>query len=104
MKTINFTKEDRGATMIDLSGRQPCWYANLEDGKNKNKAKWIVGIKDEGEKREYKFRVARIGDTSDQEFWAWATSLEFATEIMEVFKKGEKDALVAWIKEQKETE
>jgi len=105
MKALNFTNgRAKGERMkeIDLLDRHPCWYANLEDRSNRNKAKWVVGIKESGKVRECKFRVARFGDVFDEKLWERVTSIDFALEALEVFKVGEKEALLKWIKKQKE--
>lgn len=84
--------------MIELDDRQPCWYANLDDANNKNKAKWVVGVKGQEDVEECKFRVLRIADPQNDMSWRWATSFECAQKLMDIFKNGGKSALLQWIK------
>ena len=88
---------------VDITDRQPCWYANLENGTERSKAKWVVGVKKSGDEEndEYSFKVSRVGDPSDDKVWAYATSPDFAVEIIEIFRQGGKSAILKWLKEKK---
>jgi hypothetical protein len=86
--------------MIDLSDRQPCWYANLEDKSPRSKAKWVVGVKKIGEDdKEYSFKISKAGDVTDDGFWTYASSIDFAVLLIEKYKDGGKTSVASWVKD-----
>lgn len=104
MKTINIGTNTIGISMsrsmVDLSDRQPCWYATLEDQSQRNKAKWIVGVKKADEvKKECSFEIFKIGDVSDDGFWAYVSSADFAVKLIEKYRNDGKPAITSWIKD-----
>jgi hypothetical protein len=106
MKAINISTNNMGTTMnrsliIDLSDRQPCWYANLEDKSPRSKAKWVVGVKKAGDEddEEYSFKVSKAGDVKDDGFWTYASSVDFAVKLIDTYKDGGKSAVVKWVKD-----
>jgi hypothetical protein len=103
MKAINIGTNNMttiNKKSIDLTDRQPCWYANFKDSSSRTKAKWIVGVKKTNEdKDEYSFKVSKAGDVSDDEFWNYASSENFAIKLIEKFKDGGKSAVSRWIKD-----
>jgi hypothetical protein len=106
MRAINIKKNQMSTSMnksmtkvIDLSDRQPCWYANLECKSDKSKSKWTVGVKVPGEdKDEFSFKVSSAGDANDEKFWLHVSSAEFAIELINQFKIGGKTAVDGWVK------
>lgn len=84
---------------VDPTEKQPCWYANLENGKTRAKTKWIVGVKKVGEeKNEYSFKVSKIGSVKDDKLWAQVSSLDFAIELIKRYRSGGKKEINEWIK------
>lgn len=105
MKAINIKKNQMNASMsrgnrpIDLSNRQPCWYANLECKDGKEKAKWTIGLKRPGEDRyECSFKVSKAGDVNDEVFWDYISSSAFAIKLLDLFKDNGKSAIDEWVK------
>ena len=59
--------------------------------------KW--GIKKAREdKEEYSFKASKAGDVTDDEFWSYITSPDFAVELIESYKRGGKAAVANWVK------
>lgn len=108
MRAINIKKNNMNNSIpatiastaaVDLTDRQPCWYANLEDGSDRLKAKWVVGVKKAGQDpEEHSFKASKAGDVTDDEFWAYITSPDFAIELIELFKRDGKKAVTNWVK------
>ncbi len=106
MRAINIGKKNMNVSVgrslvIDLSDRQPCWYANLEDKVPRSKAKWVVGVKKPGseEDEEYSFKVSKLGSVKDDKFWTHASSEGFALKLIDTFKDGGKSAVIGWVKD-----
>jgi len=102
MKAINIGTNNMTTNRksIDLTDRQPCWYANFESGTSRNKAKWAVGVKrNDEDDDEYSFEVSKAGDTSDEGFWSYASSEDFAIKLIDLFKEGGKSAVSRWVKD-----
>ena len=106
MRTLNIKKNNMNTSMqkpiassIDLTDRQPCWYANLEDSSDRLRAKWVVGVKRaRDDKEEYSFVASKAGDVTDDEFWSYIISPDFAIELIESYKRGGKKAVTNWVK------
>jgi len=96
MKTANIRNAVSSSTMpraapasFNPEEKQPCWYANLELGDDREAAKWIVGVKKEGEDNvEHSFYLSSAGDIKDNSFWDYAVSLKFAVRLVDVFRSG----------------
>lgn len=100
MKAINInTSKSMQSSLVDLSDRQPCWYANLENGTDRKKAKWIIGVKNSDEnKNEHSFKLSNAGDVYDDEFWNYSSSADFAAKIIDLFRNGGETSVDSWIK------
>ena len=103
MKAVNISTNTMATavnrSMVDLSDRQPCWYANLEDVSPRNKAKWVVGVKNPTEDdEECSFKISKAGDVADEGFWSWASSIDFAVMLIEKYKDGGKSVVFSWVK------
>ena len=96
--TGNMTTVNRKS--IDLTDRQPCWYANFENDTTRAQAKWVVGVKriDEDDE-EYSFKVSKAGDVTDDEFWNYTRSEGFAIKLLDTYKDGGKSAVSKWVKD-----
>ena len=95
MKAINLGKT---MSSIDITDKQPCWYATLESVSSRSKAKWVVGVKREDKNnQEYSFKISKLGDVYDEDFWTDKTSKDFAIKLIEKFKSGGKEALKEWL-------
>ena len=83
MKAINIKKNSISIALgkfIDLSDRQPCWYANFD----KENAKWIIGVKKTGgPKVEHSFPATKDSNSSP----------DFAVELIEVFRANGEDGI-----------
>lgn len=93
MKIINIKNGDstNNTTIIgvvDLSDKQPCWYANIENSTDRYKAKWVVGVKTRDGKDEYSFKASDVGDVGDDDVWSYVLSSNFAIDIIDSFKRG----------------
>jgi len=102
MKAVNLKKNSMNSisynNQIDLSDRQPCWYANTENLEDRHSAKWIVGLKESGEKKEeYSFKISDAGDVLDEGFWIYATSQDFAVRLIALFKNSGQLGVSGWI-------
>lgn len=105
MKAINIKKNKMSASMnknqnraIDLTDRQPCWYAVLEEKSDRSKSKWVVGMKEYGSKDEYSFKISKTGDVTDEKFWAYISSEDFAIELLGLFRNGGEIAVANWVR------
>ena len=78
--------------------KQPCWYADMERADKKKDYKWKVGCKHEGKTEEYSFKLSKAGDVNDDKFWQRATDVDFALQLIDMFKQGGAKAIRAWIK------
>ena len=83
---------------IDIEEKQPCWYADMERGPKRKDYKWKVGRKYEGEVDEYSFSISKAGDINDEDFWQRATGIDFATELIDLFRAGGQKAIQEWIR------
>lgn len=102
MKTLNSKAGSFVSTtpaVMDPEDRQPCWYADLEAADNRKDYKWKIGCKKDGQTEEYSFKISKAGDVSDESFWAHATGLDFAVELIELYKKGGQQSVKQWIKD-----
>ena len=84
--------------MTNDEDRQPCWYADMERGPKRTDYKWKVGRKHDGRVDEYEFSISKAGDVNDNEFWGRATGLDFALELIDLFKNGGQNYVKKWIK------
>lgn len=83
---------------IDITDRQPCWEVHLDDPADRNKTKWVVGVKshqDENAPKEYRLKLTDLGDVNDDDFWNHITSVDFAVKLLDVFRSGNLDS---WVK------
>ena len=101
MKTLN-SKAGSFISAIPLltnnEDRQPCWYADMERGGNRQDYKWTVGRKYDGQVDEYSFSISKAGDIGNDDFWDRATGLDFATDLIDLFKDGGQKSVKKWIK------
>lgn len=101
MKTLNSKSGSFISTTPVVStneDRQPCWYVYAEHGDKRKEYKWKVGCKIGGQTDDYSFEISRVGDVNDDEFWIRATGLDFATELIDLFKNGGQKSVERWIK------
>jgi hypothetical protein len=77
----------------------PCYYADIEKDEKRKEWKWKVGCKYQGQTEEYSFKMSKAGDIEDKDFWQRVTSLEFATELIDLFREGGELAVKNWIKD-----
>ena len=104
MKTINIAVDntklkESSRSMIEISDRQPCWYADLVmEGEDREDAQWKVGLKDGQNSHDYAFDVTRAGDVHNDEFWARATSADFAVELLRLYRTGGQDTIKNWVR------
>jgi len=82
---------------IDIEDKQPCWYADMERGDSRD-YRWKVGCKHDGKDEEYSFKISKAGDVDDDEFWTRATGVDFATELIDLYRQGGQRAVKEWIK------
>jgi len=83
---------------IDIEDKQPCWYADMERGPKRKDYKWKVGCKHDGNTDEYSFKISKAGDIDDDEFWSRATSVDFAAELIDLFRNGGQKSVKDWVK------
>jgi len=100
MKTIN--KGSINLMRVRLPLREddhaPYYYANIEKNENRKKWKWKVGCKYQGATEEYSFELSKIGDINNEEVWRKITGLEFATELIDLFRDGGEVVVKNWVK------
>lgn len=98
MKTLNI--RENIPIMNEPDVKQPCWYVNFEAKDDREEAMWVVGRKSmEGTgDSEYKFKISKAGDVEDAKFWARITSLEFALELLDRYRKNP-NSISAWVKD-----
>jgi len=78
--------------------RQPCWYVEVVPSDRKKDYKWKVGSKFDNKTDEYEFEISSAGDTNNDDFWKRVNDLEFAIELIELFKVGGANSVKDWIK------
>jgi len=83
---------------ISVDDKQPCWYADMENASKRKDYKWKVGCKHEGKTDEYSFKISKAGDVNNDKFWKRATGVDFAIELIDLFKHGGAKAIKDWIK------
>jgi len=83
---------------VNIEDKQPCWYADMERGAKRKDYKWKVCCKHDGDTDEYSFKISRAGDVNDDGFWDRATSVDFASELIELFRDGGQKSVRDWIK------
>lgn len=102
MKTLNSKSGSFVPAAVSLASgnedRQPCWYADIERSDKRKDCKWKVGCKNDGQTDEYSFKISKAGDVDDNDFWSRATGLDFATELIDLFKNGGQQSVKRWIK------
>jgi hypothetical protein len=83
---------------VDLE-RMPCTYVELERAEKRKDWKWKVGCKFFGAANdvEYSFKVSKAGDTDNEKFWLRTTGVDFAVELIDVFRDGGERAVKEWI-------
>lgn len=101
MRTLNsksgsFTSIN--AAKIPVEDKQPCWYADIEQATKKKDYKWKVGCKKGGKTEEYSFKISNAGDVNNSDFWQRATGIDFATELIDLFRDGGQKSIKEWIK------
>ena len=96
MKAINI---GNSVMNMDVIERYPCWYAKLSDKVPRSHAKWAVGVKKENkeENEEYLFKVSKVGNVADNDFWTYITSKDFACNLISIFRASGKKAIIKWI-------
>lgn len=101
MRTLNSKAGSLVSTnkrAIDIEDKQPCWYADIERGAKRKDYKWKIGCNHDGNAEEYSFKISKAGDVDDDEFWARATGVDFATELIDLFREGGQKAIKDWVK------
>ena len=96
MKTLNSRSGSfvlSAQTPVDIDGRYPCFYANIED------YKWKVGCKHDGKTDEYSFKFSKLGNVNDSDFWDEVTSHHFAIKLIELFRQGGQKSVKKWIQD-----
>ena len=83
--------------VIDIEEKQPCWYADMEKGISRKEYKWKVGCKHDGKVEEYSFKISKAGNVDDDNFWARATGVDFAAELIKLFREGGQRSVKDWI-------
>ena len=83
---------------INVDDRQPCWYADMEQALKKKDYKWKVGCKQDGKTEEYSFKVSKAGDVNDSNFWDRVTGIDFASELIDLFRQGGQKSVKDWIR------
>lgn len=97
MRTINKIQGKVEVSKLQENDSCPCWYANLEDFNYRRRANWKVGVYGNGDEDSWTFKISHVGDVNDNEFWARATSQEFAIDIIQKLKIGLCE-LKEWVK------
>lgn len=99
MKAININT-NVGLAVVDLSDKQPCWYAILEDRSPRSKAKWVIGVKrSAGKDEEYSFKISKAIDVTDDGFWNYASSVDFAINLIDKYKNIGKSEVIKWVED-----
>lgn len=83
---------------ISADDRQPCWYADIELATKRKDYKWKVGCKQDGKTEEYSFKISKAGDVNNSDFWQRVTGIDFATELIDLFREGGQKSVKEWIK------
>ncbi|KKM21183.1 hypothetical protein LCGC14_1638060 [marine sediment metagenome] len=102
MRTLNIRA---GSTLLSTintnfpEDKQPCWYADMEQVNKREDYKWKVGCKYDGKNDEYSFKISKAGDVNNERFWQRATGVDFATELIDLFKNGGSKAIENWVKQ-----
>lgn len=78
--------------------KQPCWYADIEQASKRKDYKWKVGCKQDGKTEEYSFKISKAGDVTNGDFWTRATGIDFATELIDLFREGGQKSVKDWIR------
>jgi len=102
MRTLNIKAGNTSLSTINTDfpeDRQPCWYADMEQASKRKDYRWKVGRKHDGKNDEYSFKISKAGDVSDERFWQHATGVDFATELIDLFKNGGSRAVKDWVKQ-----
>ena len=91
------------STRIKLPVREgdhaPCHYANIEKNENRKEWKWNIGCKHQEQNEEYSFKMSKAGNVDDEAFWQRITGVEFAMELIDLFRDGGELAVKSWIKD-----
>ena len=103
MRTLNIKAGSTSLLTANLftnfpEDRQPCWYADIEQANSRKNYKWKVGRKYEGDNDEYSFKISKAGDVDNEKFWERATGVDFAAELIDLFRDGGTKAIKDWIK------
>ena len=95
MRTINKNKNTGGKVVVasslmkvplDISDRQPCYYAN--SSKENGRLVWKVGV-DSEDSDEHAFEMDDVPEHKSE---------RFACSLLDVYKKGGKEAVEDWLK------
>ena len=82
---------------IDTEDKQPCWYADIERGSNRKEYKWKVGCKYDGKDDQYSFKFSKVGNVNDENFWERISGVDFAIELIDLFREGGQKAVKEWV-------
>ena len=93
-------KEEGYVSKSNIEDRQPCWHINRDLSKSRSESQWVVSIKTyfEGDKdapKEYRVKISDVGDVTDDKFWKYATSLDFAIRLLKMYRLGKAQEWVA---------
>lgn len=86
------------STKINVEDKQPCWYADIEQASKRKDYRWKVGCKCDGKTDEYSFKISKAGDVNNNDFWQRVTGIDFATELIDLFRDGGQKSIKEWIK------
>jgi hypothetical protein len=101
IKTGNLTVTVKRQVIITEDTKLPCCFANVEKAEKRKEWKWNVGCKYFGDQKdeEYSFKFSKMGDVDDIDIWQRITSVDFAVELISLFRDGGEVAIKDWIKQ-----
>lgn len=101
MKTVNIKTKNsvlKAKLLLSSDDKAPCYFTKVEKSEKRKDWKWSVGVKYLDNNEEFSFKMLKIGDTSDEKLWKRITSVDFAIELIDLFRDGGELAVKTWLK------
>ena len=101
IKARSLTSPTKKLISVIIDGEKtPCYYADIEKAEKRKDWHYKIGCKYFGSAKdeEYSFKLAKAGDVDDNNVWQRLTGVEFAVELISLFKDGGEVAVKDWIK------